>query len=131
MPKCTAEFASRIQVGNGFAIGIHNTLPGIMHRATLGVGDQRPNRRIIEGRLFNRHHTRRGATKIGIYTLVVTVIPARNRLSQDAGIHRSFLLDSGVLADQQLNERTKQRFASLSHVVNEREETQVEREFFL
>ncbi len=43
----------------------------------------------------------------------------------------SLLLDSGVLADQQRNERTKQRFASLSHVVNELEETQVEREFFL
>jgi hypothetical protein len=27
-------------------------------------------------------------------------------------------LDSGVLSDEQLNERTKQRFASLSDVVN-------------
>src|SRR4030095_3752264 len=43
----------------------------------------------------------------------------------------ALLLDSGVLADQQLNERTKQRFASLSDVVHKLEETQVEREFFL
>jgi len=43
----------------------------------------------------------------------------------------SLLLDSGVLADQQLNERTKQRFTSLSDVVNKLEETQVEREFLL
>jgi hypothetical protein len=41
------------------------------------------------------------------------------------------LLDSRVLADQQLNKRTKQRFASLSHVVNELEEPEVEGEFFL
>jgi hypothetical protein len=40
-------------------------------------------------------------------------------------------LDSGVLADQQLNERTKQRFASLADVVNKLEETQIEREFLL
>ena len=46
-------------------------------------------------------------------------------------IPTTLLLDSGVLADQQLNERTKQRLASLSHVVNELEKTQVEREFFL
>src|SRR5439155_14223238 len=44
---------------------------------------------------------------------------------------QTLLLDSGVLADQQLNERTKQRFASLSDVVNKLEETQVEREFLL
>jgi len=44
---------------------------------------------------------------------------------------QSLLLDSRVLADQQLNKRTKQRFASLSHVVNELEEPEVEWEFFL
>ena len=43
----------------------------------------------------------------------------------------TLLLDSGVLADQQLNERTKQRFASLADVVHKLEETQVEREFLL
>src|SRR6266581_2977022 len=43
----------------------------------------------------------------------------------------SLLLDSRVLADQQLNKRTQQRFASPSHVVNEFEETEVEREFLL
>src|SRR4029450_3352401 len=43
----------------------------------------------------------------------------------------SLLLDSGGLADQQLNERTKQRFASLADVVNKLEETQLEREFLL
>ena len=41
------------------------------------------------------------------------------------------ILDSGVLCDQQLNECAKQRFASLSHVVNKLEETQVEQEFLL
>jgi len=40
-------------------------------------------------------------------------------------------LDSRVLADQQLNERAQQRFTPLSHVVNELEETQVERQFLL
>jgi hypothetical protein len=43
----------------------------------------------------------------------------------------SLLLDSGVLADQQLNERTQQRFASLADIVHKLEETQVEREFLL
>ena len=43
----------------------------------------------------------------------------------------SLLLDSGVSADQQLNERTQQRFASLADVVNELEEPEVEREFLL
>ena len=43
----------------------------------------------------------------------------------------TLLLDSGVLADEQFNERTQQRFASLAHVVNELEEPEVEREFFL
>jgi hypothetical protein len=41
------------------------------------------------------------------------------------------LLDSGVLADQELNELTQQRFASLSDVVHKLEEPQVEREFLL
>ena len=41
------------------------------------------------------------------------------------------LLDSGVLADQELNERTQQRFASLADVVDKREEPEVEREFLL
>jgi putative PIN family toxin of toxin-antitoxin system len=35
----------------------------------------------------------------------------------------SLLLDSGVLAEQQLNEGTKQRFASLADVVNKLEKT--------
>jgi hypothetical protein len=43
----------------------------------------------------------------------------------------TLLLDSGVLADQQLHERTQQRFASLADVVHKLEETQVEREFLL
>ncbi len=41
------------------------------------------------------------------------------------------ILDSRVLCDQQLNERRKQRFASLSGVVNKLEETQVQGEFLL
>jgi len=43
----------------------------------------------------------------------------------------TLLLDSGVFTDQQLNERTQQRFASLSDVVHKLEEPQVEREFLL
>jgi hypothetical protein len=43
----------------------------------------------------------------------------------------SLLLDSGVLANQQLNEGTKQRFASLADVVNKLEKTQIKREFLL
>ena len=50
---------------------------------------------------------------------------------QEADKGRTLILDSGVLADQQLNERTKQRFASLSDVVNKLEKTEVEREFLL
>src|SRR5262249_542499 len=41
------------------------------------------------------------------------------------------LLDSRVLCDQQLNERRKQRFTPVAHVVHELEETQVQREFLL
>src|SRR5262249_5284794 len=44
---------------------------------------------------------------------------------------QSLLLDSRVLRDQQLNERRKQRFASLADVVHELEEPQVNREFLL
>gem|GEM_PF-4040992 len=47
------------------------------------------------------------------------------------GILNGLLLDSGVLADQELNERTQQRFASLADVVDKREEPEVEREFLL
>jgi transposase len=43
----------------------------------------------------------------------------------------SLLLDSGVLAEQQLNERTEQRFTSLSDIVHKLEEPQVERQFLL
>jgi len=43
----------------------------------------------------------------------------------------SLLLDSRVLCDQQLNECTKQRLASLADVVHQLEETQVQREFLL
>jgi hypothetical protein len=43
----------------------------------------------------------------------------------------SLILDSRVLADEQLDECTQQRFASPSHVVNELEESQVERQFLL
>src|SRR5262249_29032223 len=43
----------------------------------------------------------------------------------------TLLLDSRVLCDQQLNERRKQRFTPLAHVVHELEETQVQREFLL
>ena len=46
-------------------------------------------------------------------------------------LDRTLLLDSGVLADQQLNERTQQRFAALADIVHKLEETQVEREFLL
>jgi hypothetical protein len=41
------------------------------------------------------------------------------------------LFGSRVLADQQLNKRTQQRFASPAHVVNQLEETQAERQFCL
>ena len=47
------------------------------------------------------------------------------------GKQKSLLLDSGVLCDQYLNERTKQRFATLADVVHKLEETEVEREFLL
>ena len=58
--------------------------------------------------------------------------PIKKELLYDRSfIQARLLLDSGVLADQQLNERTKQRFASLADVVNKLEETQVEREFLL
>jgi hypothetical protein len=43
----------------------------------------------------------------------------------------TLMLDSRVLCDQQLNERMKQRLASLSDVVNELKKTQVKREFLL
>ena len=46
-------------------------------------------------------------------------------------IRVSLLLDSRVLRDQELNERRKQRFASLADVVDKREEPEVEREFLL
>ena len=46
-------------------------------------------------------------------------------------IVRTLLLDSRVLRDQELNERRKQRFASLADVVHELEEPQVQREFLL
>jgi NAD(P)-dependent dehydrogenase (short-subunit alcohol dehydrogenase family) len=43
----------------------------------------------------------------------------------------TLILDSRVLCDQYLNERRKQRFASLSDVVTKLEETEIEREFLL
>ena len=43
----------------------------------------------------------------------------------------TLLLDSGVFADQQLNERPEQRFAALAHVVHTLEEPQGEWEFLL
>ena len=43
----------------------------------------------------------------------------------------TLLLDSRVLRDQELNERRKQRFASLADIVHELEEPQVDREFLL
>ena len=52
-------------------------------------------------------------------------------LTLDLHKNVTLLLDSGVLAEQQLNEGTKQRFASLADVVNKLEKTQVKREFLL
>jgi hypothetical protein len=49
----------------------------------------------------------------------------------DRAFGATLILDSGVLADQQLNERTKQRFASPSDVVHKLEETQGKGEFLL
>jgi len=43
----------------------------------------------------------------------------------------SLILDSRVLCDQHLNERTQQRFASLSDIVHKLKETEVKREFLL
>ena len=43
----------------------------------------------------------------------------------------TLILDSRVLRDQELNERRKQRFASLADVVHKLEEPQVQREFLL
>src|SRR4030095_4887857 len=51
--------------------------------------------------------------------------------SNSFSILGTLLLDSRVLRDQQLNERRKQRFASLADVVHELEEPQVDREFLL
>ena len=52
-------------------------------------------------------------------------------LSVSLNISLSLFLDSRVFADQQLHERAQQRFTSPSHVVNEREEPQGERQFLL
>jgi hypothetical protein len=41
------------------------------------------------------------------------------------------MLDAGVLCDQYLNERRKQRFASLSGFVNKCEEIEIPRELLL
>src|SRR5262245_44278747 len=59
------------------------------------------------------------------------------RRREDLGVENhscniaALLLDSRVLGDQQLNERRKQRFTPLAHVVHELEESQVQREFLL
>jgi predicted short-subunit dehydrogenase-like oxidoreductase (DUF2520 family) len=47
------------------------------------------------------------------------------------GIEAALILDSRVLRDQEFNERRKQRFAALTDVVHELEETQVDWEFLL
>ena len=52
-------------------------------------------------------------------------------ISSKRYIPATLLLDSGVLCAQYLNERTKQCFASLAHVVHKLKEPQVEREFLL
>ena len=44
---------------------------------------------------------------------------------------RQLEFSDSLLADQQLNEGTKQRFASLADVVNKLKESQVKREFLL
>ena len=46
-------------------------------------------------------------------------------------IPSTLILDSRVLCDQHLNERTQQRFASLSDIVHKLKETEVKREFLL
>ena len=45
--------------------------------------------------------------------------------STASAIPVTFLLDSGVLANQQLNERTQQRLASLADIVNKLEKPQL------
>jgi hypothetical protein len=47
------------------------------------------------------------------------------------GFPGRLILDSRVLGDQELNERTKQRFASLSDIGHKLEETQGKWEFLL
>jgi hypothetical protein len=49
------------------------------------------------------------------------------RRCQNARFPGTLLLGSGVFCNEQLNERSQQRFASPAYVVNELEETQVER----
>jgi hypothetical protein len=46
-------------------------------------------------------------------------------------LRRALIWDSRGLRDQELNERRKQRFASLAHVVHELKEAQVKWEFLL
>jgi hypothetical protein len=64
--------------------------------------------------------------KVVFYASVNLCVRKHVRISVAVG-----LLDSGVLADQQLNESRKQCLASLADVVNKLEEAQVQREFLL
>ena len=47
------------------------------------------------------------------------------------GKSTTLLLGSGVFCNEQLNERTQQRFASPSHVVHELEKAEIKRQFLL
>ena len=72
--------------------------------------------------------------RLALATVLQFVEGLSDRRAADAVRRRidwTLILDSRVLCDQELNECSKQRFASLSDIVHKLEETQVQREFLL
>jgi hypothetical protein len=95
---------------------------------------QSPTEQVVYHRLFRlAYGYRQNVCRVGMHALAkATNIASKKTIAKAiSGLCETLLLDSGVLCDQYLNERTKQCFTSLADIVHKLEETQVEGQFLL
>src|SRR5215472_5887932 len=76
MTESAAQLSGGVEAWDRRTEGVDDALALVVARPTLGVGDERPERGRVEGRLGDWHHAAGGPAELGIVAAGANLVPA-------------------------------------------------------